>query len=121
MWIADGDLGVGWAKSPAVTLQSRTGGVRVCPRGQVERLAAWANTREIADHINAPAGVFAHPTRPRSTADQTAFCLAEMSLRLIRHSAIWMALSAAPLRKLSETTHITSPLSTVGSSRMRLI
>ena len=50
-----------------------------------------------------------------------AFFFAAMSLRLIRHSAIWMALSAAPLRRLSETTHSTRPLSTVGSSRMRLI
>ena len=50
-----------------------------------------------------------------------ALRLASISLRLIRHSAIWMALSAAPLRRLSETTHIDSPLSTVGSVRMRLI
>ena len=50
-----------------------------------------------------------------------AFFFAAMSLRLIRHSAIWMALSAAPLRRLSETIHRTRPLSTVGSSRTRLI
>ena len=42
-------------------------------------------------------------------------------LRLIRHSAIWMALSAAPLRRLSDTHHSTRPFSTVASSRMRLI
>ena len=41
------------------------------------------------------------------------------SLRLIRHSAIWTALSAAPLRRLSDTTHICRPCSTVGSLRMR--
>jgi len=50
-----------------------------------------------------------------------AFCFAVISLRLIRHSAIWMVLSAAPLRRLSETIHIESPFSTVASSRMRLI
>jgi len=36
-------------------------------------------------------------------------------------SAICTALSAAPLRRLSETHHSTSPFSTVGSSRTRLI
>src|SRR4029079_8198307 len=35
-------------------------------------------------------------------------------------SAIWTALSAAPLRRLSLTTHRLSPFSTVGSSRIRL-
>jgi hypothetical protein len=50
-----------------------------------------------------------------------AFFLAWISLRLIRLSAIWIALSAAPLRRLSDTIHSTSPLSTVGSVRMRLI
>ena len=59
---------------------------------------------------------------PRMTQkNYAAFCLAWISLRLIRHSAIWMALSAAPLRRLSETTHSTRPLSTVGSVRMRLM
>src|SRR5262249_35392464 len=53
--------------------------------------------------------------------DYAALRLASISLRLIRHSAIWMALSAAPLRRLSETTHMTRPFSTVASSRMRLI
>lgn len=41
------------------------------------------------------------------------------SLRLIRHSAICTALSAAPLRRLSVTTQSESPCSTVGSLRMR--
>src|ERR1051326_8511913 len=50
-----------------------------------------------------------------------AFFLALSSLRLIRTSAICTAFSAAPLRKLSETHHSTSPLSTVGSVRMRLM
>src|SRR5262249_16629593 len=52
---------------------------------------------------------------------QAAFFFATISLRLISASAIWMALSAAPLRRLSETTHVARPFSTVGSSRMRLI
>jgi len=58
---------------------------------------------------------------PGMTENYAAFCFAVISLRLIRHSAIWMALSAAPLRRLSETIHIASPFSTVASSRMRLI
>ena len=61
---------------------------------------------------------------PPALAHQTTYAalrLASISLRLIRHSAIWIALSAAPLRRLSETTHSTRPLSTVGSVRMRLI
>jgi hypothetical protein len=37
-----------------------------------------------------------------------------------RQSAICTALSAAPLRRLSATTHIVEPFSTVGSLRMRL-
>ncbi len=44
-----------------------------------------------------------------------------MSLRLTSTSAICTAFSAAPLRRLSETTHMDSPFSTVGSSRMRLM
>ena len=52
--------------------------------------------------------------RPR----QAAFC---SSLRLIISSAICTVLSAAPLRRLSETIHIDSPFSTVASSRMRLM
>ncbi|MDB5582041.1 MAG: hypothetical protein JWR80_7217 [Bradyrhizobium sp.] len=50
-----------------------------------------------------------------------AFFFALISLRLIRHSAIWTAFSAAPLRRLSDTHHSTRPFSTVGSVRMRLI
>ena len=34
--------------------------------------------------------------------------------------AIWTALRAAPLRRLSETIHSDRPFSTVGSLRMRL-
>ena len=42
------------------------------------------------------------------------------SIRRPRSSAICTALSAAPLRRLSETTQSIRPLSTVGSVRMRL-
>src|SRR4051812_43232904 len=59
--------------------------------------------------------------KPALRPGHAAFFFAAMSLRLIRHSAIWMALSAAPLRKLSETIQSTRPFSTVGSSRTRLI
>ena len=52
--------------------------------------------------------------------DYAALRLASISLRLIRHSAICTALSAAPLRRLSDTHHSTRPFSTVASSRMRL-
>ena len=44
-----------------------------------------------------------------------------ISLRLIRHSAIWMAFSAAPLRRLSETTTARARSRRSASSRMRLI
>src|SRR5437870_12906273 len=57
----------------------------------------------------------------RGTKVYAAFFLALISLRLIRHSAIWIAFSAAPLRRLSDTHHSDSPFSTVASSRMRLI
>src|SRR5579871_4202877 len=56
---------------------------------------------------------------PKTT--YAAFCLALIRLRLIRHSAIWTALRAAPLRRLSDTHHSVIPFSTVGSSRTRLI
>ncbi len=51
-------------------------------------------------------------------AVSAAFCL--IKLRLIKHSAICTALRAAPLRKLSDTTHMARPFSTVGSLRIRL-
>ena len=58
----------------------------------------------------------------RAACYQAAFLLfGVISFRLIRHSAIWIAFSAAPLRKLSDTHHNTRPFSTVASSRMRLI
>ena len=53
-----------------------------------------------------------------STAPHAAFFI---SLRLTSSSAIWIAFKAAPLRRLSETTHMLRPLSTVLSARMRLM
>ena len=50
-----------------------------------------------------------------------ALRFASISLRFTRHSAICTALSAAPLRRLSDTHHSTRPFSTVASSRMRLM
>ena len=44
-----------------------------------------------------------------------------ISLRLIMASAICTALSAAPLRRLSDTHQKAMPFSTVASSRMREI
>ena len=64
------------------------------------------------------------PASDRLPRDQTAYAarrLAWISLRLIRHSAIWTALSAAPLRRLSDTIQICNPFSIVASSRMRLM
>lgn len=57
----------------------------------------------------------------REQPSHAAFFLALISLRLIRHSAIWIAFSAAPLRRLSDTHHSDRPFSTVLSSRMRLM
>ncbi len=56
---------------------------------------------------------------PCQKPSQAAFFLGWINPRSISNSAIWMALSAAPLRKLSDTIHIESPLSMVESSRMR--
>ena len=53
-------------------------------------------------------------------AAYAAFFFAWISLRLISASAIWIALSAAPLRRLSDTHQSARPLSTVGSLRTRL-
>ena len=50
-----------------------------------------------------------------------AFFFGVMRPRAMRSSAICTVLRAAPLRKLSETTHMERPFSTVKSSRMREI
>ena len=55
--------------------------------------------------------------RPRRA--QAALRFGWIRPRSISSSAICTALSAAPLRRLSETIHIDRPLSTVESSRMR--
>jgi len=54
-------------------------------------------------------------------ADQAASAFGLMRPRATSNSAIWIVLRAAPLRRLSETTHMARPFSTVISSRMRLI
>jgi xanthine/uracil/vitamin C permease (AzgA family) len=50
---------------------------------------------------------------------QAAFRFGCRSLRLISVSAIWIALSAAPLRRLSDTHQRARPFGTVLSSRIR--
>ena len=79
------------------------------------RAAARPRERRIVDD----------PARPAATAAgnvaQAASCFGWISLRLTSTSAICTAFSAAPLRRLSETIHSIRPLSTVGSSRMRLM
>src|SRR3546814_13311750 len=47
-------------------------------------------------------------------------CSSDLRCRSISVSAIWTALSAAPLRRLSDTHQNTRPFFTVGSRRMRL-
>ena len=61
------------------------------------------------------------PAFAGTTKNYAALRFAWISLRLISTSAICTALSAAPLRRLSDTTQISRPLSTVGSVRMRLM
>ncbi len=63
----------------------------------------------------------AYPGDGAPCVSQAAFFLAVISLRLISTSAIWIAFSAAPLRKLSDTHQKARPFSTVPSSRMRLM
>ena len=73
----------------------------------------------------------ATPVAKRAVVDPTAFGghpgahaarrFGSISLRLTSTSAIWTAFKAAPFLRLSETTHSMRPLSTVGSSRMRLM
>ncbi len=58
-------------------------------------------------------------TVPSLLRYQAACFFALIRPRATSSSAIWMALRAAPLRRLSETTHRLRPFSTVASSRMR--
>ena len=100
------------AEAIAATLASLFRAERSQPIGCFARL----NRRELYQHA-LPQSC----DRGRVGRNHAAFFLALISLRLIRHSAICTALSAAPLRRLSETTHSARPLSTVGSVRMRLM
>ena len=61
------------------------------------------------------------PRLARSTDRHATFNLGFSQPRLTRTSAICTALSAAPLRRLSDTIQRLRPLSIVGSSRMREI
>jgi hypothetical protein len=125
---------VGWAKAPlrrahqrytafilrsALLRASRRMGQGARPSFETprKRAAPQDEGRMVGTARRAP--LFAHPTVVADYA--AAFFLALISLRLIRHSAIWIAFSAAPLRRLSDTHHSTRPFSTVASSRMRLM
>src|SRR5271156_126053 len=66
-----------------------------------------------------PAG--AHDRTASGATAHAAFNFGFSQPRLTIASAIWIALRAAPLRRLSETTQMLRPLSIVGSSRMREI
>src|SRR5271163_425902 len=66
-----------------------------------------------------PAG--AHGRTASGPTVHAAFNFGFSQPRLTIASAIWIALRAAPLRRLSETTQMLRPLSIVGSSRMREI
>jgi hypothetical protein len=58
---------------------------------------------------------------PLAATAYAALRFAVSKPRLISASAICTALRAAPLRRLSDTTHMARPFSTVASSRMREI
>jgi hypothetical protein len=96
---------------------------RVAPHGAYFGVAAGELSirDETSGEFLPVAGARSNAALSAAREGYAALRLAVISLRLIRHSAIWMALSAAPLRKLSETIHIASPFSTVASSRMRLM
>ena len=61
------------------------------------------------------------PTRPQGQSERSASVYPFFRCRRPSSSAICTALSAAPLRRLSETHHSVRPFSTVGSSRTRLM
>src|SRR5271163_3762855 len=79
---------------------------------------AWDN-RDRPRPDRRPAG--AHDRTASGAAAHAAFNFGFSQPRLTIASAIWIALRAAPLRRLSETTQMLRPLSIVGSSRMREI
>ena len=96
------------------------------------RTSNTGRTRNIRSRLRAAATAPRLTQKPRSirpgrfvclvaARNQAALRFASISLRFTRHSAICTALSAAPLRRLSDTTHSTRPFSTVASSRMRLM
>ena len=104
-----------------LAVRARSGGEGISQRqGSAERVGRAKRKR--AHHQSAMQMVGTSLLRHSLFASlHAAFFFAVISLRLIRHSAIWIALSAAPLRRLSDTHHSDRPFSTVLSSRMRLI
>ena len=98
-----------------------TGRMRGAGVGRVERRAQSARARpdvvcQQMSGLGARLRVLSS-TRPTVATIYAAFGFSNP--RAIIVSAIWMALSAAPFSRLSETIHITRPFSTVASSRMR--
>jgi hypothetical protein len=67
----------------------------------------------------APAEASERSERSAVSDNYAAFFFGWIRPRSIKSSAICTALSAAPLRRLSETIHIDRPFSMVESSRMR--
>src|SRR5262249_50729131 len=114
----------GWTRR----LGRRTRGIGGCAAvGPWRRnLISFASGDRPARHSDCDLGLAAAIGQPgdREIADgcfgYAALRLASISLRLMRQSAVWIAVRAAPLRRLSDTHHNARPFSTVGSSRMRL-
>ena len=82
-------------------------------RGVSESCVGWIANGRVANRA-----IRRRMVAPRRYARRYALCYAAfffalISLRLIRHSAIWIAFSAAPLRRLSDTHHSDRPFSTV--------
>ena len=100
---------------------------RSCRRSahhRVSRLDRQAKRRESRESaVAAPFGPASAKCWPESEGakvrDQAALRFGWIRARSISSSAICTALSAAPLRRLSETIHIDRPFSMVWSSRMR--
>ena len=109
-----------------LAVRARSGGEGISQRAGKRRdqRVGWAKRKRAhhsVDDVRMDGGHGALRLLPALRISHAAFFFAVISLRLIRHSAIWIAFSAAPLRRLSDTHHSDRPFSTVLSSRMRLI
>ena len=100
---------------------------RIEPQKHADDRAGSAIIKELTAGRQAPpprlrrsAGVFS-PCPAVVCGGQATFNFGLSHPRLASTSAICTALSAAPLRRLSDTTQRLRPLSIVGSSRMRLM